>query len=211
MNLICPQCNEPIGQDDFNVGTDIAYCRRCAATFSVAKLVAVEAVDDATYEDFERSCCEEWGHGRTATVPFRPLLRITGYVLLLEAIVMPTILGILLQDLMLDEAWLFIFVLAAFIIPSLLPALFFSIGKYVLRIEHGMLRVQTGVFPMQRTKQIELNRVTVVSLDKNPYFRVNNQPVEQVAVETEGRTLTFGIMLNKKNKACLVRWIAKHM
>ena len=213
MNLICPQCNQPIGQDDFNVGTDIAYCRRCDATFSVATLVAVETVDDASYEAFEQSCCEELGRGKMATVPFHVANRILGGVFVLDILVLPIAFGVFFASKEHPEPFI---ILSAILwginlLFVFLLALFFCAGKYKAKVEDGSLRVQTGIFPVRRRRQIDLSRKTSVHMEKNFLFVMNSRPLEQIIVETESRRIAFGILLSGKNKMCLMKWLAAYV
>ena len=45
MKLICTSCREEIPSDDFNIKTDLAYCRVCDKEYSVASLRTLSEVD----------------------------------------------------------------------------------------------------------------------------------------------------------------------
>lgn len=211
MNLICPQCNQPIGENDYNISTDIAYCRVCDAKYSLATLSSLDEVDEQTYDDFERKYCQELGYEATAAIPFHVICRAIGGVLLLSMLMTPIFLGITFHQIPTDKMWIIFIVMGAFSVPELILCLFFLAGKYVVSVEHGLLRIRSGVFPLRLNKRMEIDRTTVVHLEKNNNFRVNNQPVDQIAVETKGRKIGFGVMLNAEKKACLMKWLAKHV
>ena len=50
MNLVCPKCGKPFGEDDVNVRTDVAHCRGCGMDFSYVSLKENEKYLKALHE-----------------------------------------------------------------------------------------------------------------------------------------------------------------
>ena len=211
MDLICPQCNQPIDPEDYNVSTDIAYCRFCDQKHSFSTLSSMEAIDQQAFDQFERSYCQELGREAIAQLPFNIVFRIVGLALTMSVLIVLVVLGILSQEETGDAFWIVVLALGGSAIPELVFAIFFLAGKYVVTIEHGLLQVYTGVFPMRLSKRIDFNRTTQIRIEKNSNVRVNGQPVDQIEVATEEKIIRFGVMLNAQNKACLFKWLAKHV
>lgn len=215
MDFLCPQCNQSIDENDYNISTDIAYCHRCDAKYSLATLSSVESVDDLTFDNFQQACCQEFGRETTAIVPFSKWCRYIGYMgipaLFLFAGFSFFVFKIVPDDVSLGVTLIIMSMLLFCFIPELMGGLFFLAGKYKVSIEQGMFRVRTGIPLLRRSQRIDFDKTTVVRMDKSDSVKVNNKPVEQIAVETGGRKISFGILLSNQNKACLVKWLSKHV
>ncbi|MGD9126124.1 MAG: hypothetical protein PVH19_01990 [Planctomycetia bacterium] len=210
MHVICPHCNQPIAEEDYNISTDIAYCRACDSKYSLATLAVTEDVDDATFDEFRRAYCQELGRESIVEVPFRKALRLLGMLAPLVLVVMAIPLVLAYRDPKSDFQIMMMVILPA-CVPDLLFAWFFFAGKYVVTIESGFLKVRTGVFPIQIRRHIDLDPTTVVHLEKNHSFRVNGKPVDQIVIKTGSQKIAFGVFIHIKNKMCLVNWIAKRI
>ena len=213
MGIICPKCNTQIDENDFNISTDLAYCRNCHTEHRYSVLAAMDDVDENAYERFVERYANDHGFERRVSIPFPrgTLLFLVPFTCLWSGISM---VGIYISPLIqgkleLDQALFGIpFLLGTIVLLNVIFAIGF--GKTRVEIERRMLRYRGGAGPFTRRKKIALDASTIVSLTLSD-VKINDRSVNHIEICTGGETITFGATMKKDRKTFLAVWIMRNL
>lgn len=80
MQVHCPKCQQAIPDEDFNVSTDLAYCRSCKANFELSQLIQNAKLDQAASKGKEPdgTWCRSSGRWTTIGASHRSILKAFG-------------------------------------------------------------------------------------------------------------------------------------
>lgn len=171
MKPICPDCDTAIEDGDFNVSTDIAYCRRCKKDLSLSSIIAIASVDPITYEKFERKHCRNSGYQKRAVIGFPRdlLLFLVPFAIVWigftfgASIIVPLyehgfnaveIIGPMLAG--------FPFLVGAIVLLASIYLVAF--GKLRINIDDYSLSISTGAYPFCINKEVQLDQITAIKL-----------------------------------------------
>ena len=207
MEIRCLNCRRRIHTVDVSVPEDKAFCKRCAATYSLSGIVTQSAVLDKVEPDsplpgvqFERIPNGFTVKLRSAGVIFPPLLILMGafvagfgiFICMEVFRVNPSIAMRILACLILGT-----FVLCGILI--FFKAFSLLLGKVVLTVKGDEATVFTGVGAFGKTEQFKWSGVRQVWMQPHLHDRVT---AKQVVLDGE-RRIILGEMLTTKRAVFL--------
>ncbi len=188
--LRCPDCQQTIGGDDFNVATDIALCRRCGKRHQYSKLAAMEAApgfDAGELPSGLKLSCD--GHGET--LRYR-IFTSTAWVVLIFALIWNGMVSRLVSGVTskpFSPQMLLAIPFVAVGIIMAIAALLQLFGHVEVRCRDEELEIFTGIGPIGRTRRVRFAEISMIDVTQS--YNGNNSRINGVAIRLSGGKLLW--------------------
>lgn len=224
----CPKCNRVIAAEDINVAKDVAYCRECNVSYSLAKLTHGAELLSV---DLTRPPAGAWSQNDGSTTVIGASNRSLGTALamlfvslfwngILSIFVCSALAGTLQHmDIPLPDwfpnpdakgdampfgmvIFLWIFLIPFILIGLLFVGTFLSslFGRTEVRIQNSDGRVFVGIGPVGWRGRFDARAVKDVRIEETAP-RSNNSTTTKIVIETkEGKLIRFGSLLKDERR-----------
>ena len=211
MSVHCSKCDAEIPEADFNVATDVAYCRQCKTNHKYSDLITrVEPTRLDQTRLPKHITVEELPEGMRMT--YRRVSPIVFFLIPFTCLwsggsmtgiyIVPLIRGNLNPG---QALFGLPFLLGTIVLCSVI--LFLLFGKWVVLIGKAESYVTVGVGPFQWKRPFDLSQLRTVSLkDTGTSSNGKRMPAIELKFEND-TTMTFGSMIHDDSK----RFIAEVM
>ncbi|NOY74330.1 MAG: hypothetical protein GXP32_00875 [Kiritimatiellaeota bacterium] len=204
MKVVCAKCGEAIPDEDFNVSTDIAYCRKCDFKQSLSELLEADEIDASiTYDPPGGTFFQEDFQGFTVGARFSK-----GFLLFLIPFTCAwsgfSMWGIYIQPFLRGKFDVTImlfglpFLFGSIVLCSVVFTALFGSLKIMVKDYDG--KIIFGVGGLGWKRRFNVADVDSVSL-KTSNVRVNNIPQKGVCISGANmEPITFGTTLKENQK-----------
>ncbi len=207
--ILCPTCNKPIPPADFNIATDVAFCRACNKTIAISEVVRGFTKQPVAAGPAAPTS-GTWFHddGVETRIGASTRSPVAFFVVPFAAIWSGFSLGLIYGSQITSGKFNVVyslfgipFLLASLVIWSM--ALMLIAGKIEVRLRSGEGVIFTGMGPIGRTKRFSVSEITTIREDWSG-LRTNRQPRKMIILEG-ARRITLGTMLNEPRRYFLLQ------
>lgn len=201
---LCKYCRSVIGLADVNVATDIALCRSCGKTMAFSEIASLPGIPAADLQSPPKGVRIEDDFAGTRSVIYRKFSPVVWFLIPFTAIwsgiSMFGIYGSQIKKGAFDVSQSLAglpFLIGTVVLISMIAFLLF--GNWRIRFAQEICEVSVGVGPIRWTRRQPYDRTSRVSLQKSS-IEVNNVRQEVICLETDGKVLKFGSMIQGEAK-----------
>ena len=206
----CSQCGGEIPPADFNISTDLAYCRKCDRTMRCSELAESEYEKQFNLAEPPRNIrvCDD---GRAEVLRYRKisagLFFFVPFTLFWGGMTMFGISSCLFKK----DLFELLFFVPFFLVTLMLlgGVLFMLFGRTELREQAGEWCVFTGVGPIGRRCRFAASEVAAVSCDWSR-CSTNGQPHEEIVIKLkDGSTRKFGALMKEDSREYIFHYLKR--
>jgi hypothetical protein len=210
--LQCPKCAAEIGEEDFNVSTDLAYCRNCQSHLKYSEIRA--SIDGTAFENL---ACPKYvsinEFGERVEVIYRKTSPAVWFLIPFTilwsggSVGMGLIIPLLNNKLDLHGALFFIpFLLGTIVLVSVILGLLFGKLRVVLDGENS--EIYRGVGMIAWRNRFDFSNLKCVTIQKGT-MSVNDVVQNEIClIMHEGDTIKFGAMMHEESRTYVAAAIA---
>ncbi|MDD3469792.1 MAG: hypothetical protein PHE53_07415 [Thermoguttaceae bacterium] len=222
VEVICPQCHQPILLEDIQPAANLAICRQCQVTHQLSRLVSENELDIVNLDQKPRQVTIE-NESDGLRVTYKRIPGMFWFFLLFTCIWGGGSIGLIyIKPLLIDRdvpstAMLLggiPFVIGSIVLIGVLFCM--SCGRHIVQVnstgrQEGTCTHFYGVGSFGVTKRIDYHRDTEVLLEDGN-CKVNNQPLKDIVIRNRGeKEVRFGAFIPETSKLYLAALIRTTM
>lgn len=214
MNILCSKCKSRIEKEDYNIATNIAYCRRCDLTHTVADLVEEAQVDFSLLHDPPLGVFSHQDvNNAVVSCRFsrKFLLFLVPFTLLWSGGSMTGIyiVPILKGKLELGQALFGLpFLLGSIVLWTVILMSLF--GRLTVRLQGKEGRVTYGIGGRGWTRVFQIAEVEQLRI-QNANYETNGRTPKCICIRTRHKDITFADMVKDQYREYIYVWLKKQL
>jgi len=207
--LICPDCQAEIPDEDFNVSTDIAYCRQCGANHGYSEIVDRDGLNEVELGSPPRWLQIIPGY-QGEVLQYKKISPVVFFLLFFELFWTGMLTVFLIGGIGEeghDQSFLFFLPFIFVSAVLLLVILFMLLGKRTIEVGNFETVIKNGWGGFSLKKSFNNNDFKSVYFEKGS-VSVNNVRQDDICVALEGgNTIRFGALIEKSCKKYIAAYL----
>lgn len=213
--LQCPNCQSEIGEADFNVSTDLAYCRNCRSELSYSELrSAVSGADFTALECPQHVKVEDMG-GRTE-ITYKRIQPAVWFLIPFTCLWSGISVGLgLIMPLMKNEfdptrsLFMIPFLIGTVILIGVILFLLLSKLRIILDGDQSEVTLEFGPFTWRR--RFDFSNVKSVTIRASS-LKINDVAQSEVClIRNDGDPIAFGCLMKEESRQYVAKVIASRL
>lgn len=207
----CSQCNSEIPPEDFNISTDLAYCRKCNLTMRCSDLADIEQEKQFNLDDLPRHI-KIYDDGRGEVLRYKRipalLFFFVPFTLFWGAMTTAGVCSFIAKKENFLEVLFFLpFILVTLILLAIVFYMLF--GKTELREQAGDWCIFTGIGAIGRHRRFTSSEVAAITCDWSS-IRTNGQSHLEIVIKLKGGSnRKFGALMDDDSREYIVHYLKR--